>query len=235
MNKKIMFDYVKSLFSKDFKDWVRSHPSISNPIDCFFNSTEVAIHTNIPTMLTISETLYLFQLAKEIKGGTFLEIGCYAGGSTRLLGEGAYRSDSLVYSVDIFNSSPERQRQEDDGSFYCAEPEKKPSKAEVERALKRQGLERVVALIEGFSREVAQNWNMGAIDLLWIDGNHKQAFEDFYAWKRHLAQGAAVAFHDSNYPVCGREDVASAVLRIIGAECPEYIKRVDSITSFKMR
>lgn len=150
------------------------------------------------------------------------------------LGKGAVRSGSFVYSIDPFSSTPERQMEGNDGSFYCLNPSVKPSKEQFEQNMTRHGLEKAVNLIQGFSGEIAQNWNNGEIDLLWVDGNHTQAYADFYLWKQFLRRGATVAFHDSNFPLHGREDVTAAVLRIIENEKPQDIKRVDSITCLKL-
>ena len=140
-----VFDYVKALFPAEFKDFIKLHPALANPIDHLFHKREIGIYnTGIRALLSANEMQYLYQLAKAVRDGIIVEIGCYAGGSAYFLGKGAIKSNSLVYCIDPFNLHPDRQRNGDDGSFYCAHPETKPSKAEVERNMRKYGLETVV-------------------------------------------------------------------------------------------
>jgi len=216
------------------KSWVRKQPLLINTVntlDGILHHRELSMYTDIVTMISTTEREYLYKLAKDTQG-IILCIGTYAGGSTYFLGKGAEKSGAHIYSIDPFHLDIERQIREDDGMNYWKRKEPKPPKKEVEETFKKHGLEDKVTLIEGFSTEIAEKWNYGKISILFIDGNHKQVFQDFYAWKKHLAPDAIVAFHDSNDPEF--PDVKKAVEDIINREKVKIIGKVDSITAIKL-
>ncbi len=226
---------LKVLFPSSVKSWVKIHPSIANIVDILLNlrRREILPYTDIFTMMSANEREYLFRLARaNDAANAIVEIGCYAGGSAYFLGKGAELSGSRVYSVDPFASLLEIQVHECDGSDYLQQ--KKPSKHEVEANLRRHGLAERVVLVEGFSLDVAQHWNM-PIGLLFIDGNHRHVVEDYEAWKVHLAKGAVIAFHDTNYvndeSITGQ--VSASVEEIITRHGLTAIGWVDSITAVK--
>jgi predicted O-methyltransferase YrrM len=49
--------------------------------------------------------------------------------------------------------------------------------------------------ILGDSLEVAKTWKK-KIDVLFIDGDHTKAREDYNAWKKHMKKGGYILFHD---------------------------------------
>jgi predicted O-methyltransferase YrrM len=196
----------------------------------------VPIYSDIHTMLSSAEAEKLYWLAREApEHGTIVEIGCYEGGSTRILGLGAKKSGAKVYSVDPFVSQSERQLLFHDGSDYFKEFDEKPSFATVLQNMRRHGLEEVVKLIQGFSQDVARTWNNGKVNLLWIDGNHNEAAADFYAWRSHLVEGALVAFHDATYPWRGKLRVTEDVRKIIEQEEVYALTGCDSMRILKMK
>ncbi|MBI5389633.1 class I SAM-dependent methyltransferase [Candidatus Woesearchaeota archaeon] len=188
-------------------------------------------------MLSNSEKDFLYDLASSVDEGAILEIGCHSGGSTYFLARGAHRHQKTVYSIDPFLLERERQVLEDDGSGYFHQSQicRKPSKAAVAQTLAAYGIDNAV-LIEGFSEEIAPTWKI-PLGMLWIDGNHAHAAEDFYAFQRHLLPGAIVAFHDTQYGIYphGRKDVTTAVNEILGNGYiqPGSVAIVDSITAFR--
>ena len=138
-----------------------------------------------------------------------------------------------MFSVDPFGLSPERQEQEFDGTVHFVRHQK-PSKSQVEANLERHGLTDRVTAIEGFSIDVAGTWSR-PVGLLFIDGNHNQAREDFEAWKDHLVAGAIVVFHDTNYPE--RKHASKYVSQVVETLIAEYhlavIARVDRLTTVR--
>ena len=192
---------------------------------------KIATYAHIHTMARISERMLLYKLAKTVPpNGTIVEIGCYGGGSTCLLGTAAQEKNAHVYSIDPFTSDIIRQMHEDDGSRYMNHIERKPTKNEVKEIIQAASLDAHITLIEGFSTEVAQEWTQ-PIDMLWIDGNHLQAYEDYEAWRKHLASNAIVAFHDAAYPKYGKPEVTDAVNTIIDEQKLPVIARVKSIVA----
>ncbi len=207
---------IKDLFPQHVRQWVKSHPNLATVVDVMMNMRRRDLPVfDVLAMLTANEREFLFQLAKgNNPEKEIVEIGCYSGGSAFYLGRGAQISGSHVYSIDPFDSELDRQWQEWDGTVYYKH-HKKPSRQEVEKDIRKYGLQSTVTLIEGFSTELARRWDK-TIGLLFIDGNHKQVREDYDAWKNYLAGNAVAAFHDANFPlhIHGRSDVTESVQRI---------------------
>jgi hypothetical protein len=213
------------------REWLRKHPDVHNWLDQLLYDRAIPIYNDITTMIPPELREYLFLLASGLnKGGNIVEIGCYAGGSTYFLGMGARKSGARVYSIDPFDFCCERQMEYGDGSKYLKLPEK-PSRESVEQRLRQNGLNGEVTLIQGFSQEEARRWDKGPIQILWIDGNHHETREDYYAWRKHLSPKSEVLFHDTNYPEHGRKDVSDAVERIIREEGLIVLDRIGSLTT----
>jgi predicted O-methyltransferase YrrM len=115
----------------------------------------------------------LYKYASRIKG-TIVEIGSYAGKSTRLLGLSS--PESTIYAIEpfILNKSDEIKRE---------------FKKSVE------GLD--VVHIFGRSEVVGKAWGE-PIDLLFVDGNHSytQVKKDIRCFAPHLKSGCYALFHD---------------------------------------
>lgn len=52
-----------------------------------------------------------------------------------------------------------------------------------------------ITKISGDSVEIAKEWDK-PIKVLFIDGNHTRAREDYEAWKKHVVKGGYILFHD---------------------------------------
>ncbi|MBI2108044.1 class I SAM-dependent methyltransferase [Candidatus Woesearchaeota archaeon] len=234
---------INKLLPRGLKTYLNSFPLLREvierallaPVDKALNGREIPLYTGIRTMLSPNEREYLYRLAKEVTpNGVIVELGCYAGGSAILLGLGARVSGSHVYSFDPFDSHMDRQTEESDGSPHLNI--KKPSRAHVEETLRKRGLDDVITLCEGFSLDMAGRWGNGNINLLWIDGNHAHASQDYYAWRTHLAPDAMIVFHDTNHGrngfTLGREDTTQSVENLLEQENIRNVYRVDAITAF---
>ena len=88
-----------------------------------------------------------------------------------------------------------------------------------------------VTLLEGYSQEVAAEWDGTKIDFLWIDGNHEQALKDYLDFKPFLNPGARVAVHDA-HPRYGYADVVRDVKEIFKNDAEwrdmEHVKSIIS-------
>jgi predicted O-methyltransferase YrrM len=225
---------VKKLFPNSFKGWVKEHPDLANVADFILtggNIREISVYTDIFTMLSVEEREALFQLAKANNPKhAIVELGTYAGGSAYFLGKGAELSGSSVYAIDPFDSEMDRLKGGSGGNPSYFE-HTKPSREEAQENMGRNGLAGRVEMIQGFSLEVAPDWDM-VVGLMFVDGNHQEAYEDFMGWRRHLAPEAVVAFHDTNFSFIGRgrEDTSQAVEKLIVDQSLEVISRVDRLT-----
>ena len=65
-----------------------------------------------------------------------------------------------------------------------------------------------------YSAILAEVWGK-PIQVLFIDGNHEEALQDFEAWEKHVAKGGIVLFHD------------------YGKQSPSVIKDCDEIAKRK--
>ncbi len=185
----------------------------------------------VPGYLRPSEGAMLYVWASGLpERSAIVEIGVLNGRSTCFLTAGARKSGSTVYSIDPFDSDIQRQERES----ISAELHKKKSKDEVMHLLEREGLDENVVLIEGFSLDVARDWER-PIDFLWIDANHDQATQDYRAWRRFLRNGSRVAFHDAIPRYYGNGTVAQDVREIVQSENLECLEQVKSIVSFKIK
>lgn len=232
ISQSMSMDKFVKIVPKFAKEWVKAHPTIVNFIDrTTHGSRAITVFNEIKGMLGADEREYLFLLAKNLKvGSVVVEIGCFAGLSTYFLGKGAELSRSILYSIDPFAHAVERQLKESDSSWYLDKINQKPPLQSVQVTLKRYRLDHVVTLIESFAQEVAMTWNHGKVDLLWIDGNHLETYDDFKAWEKHLASRAIVAFHDSTGPQ-GLPEVVRDVERIIAEKKIHTEIRYKTITS----
>jgi hypothetical protein len=55
-----------------------------------------------------------------------------------------------------------------------------------------------ITIAEAFSKDAAKKWKEGPIDLLFIDGNHPECYQDFLCWEPHMAEHGMIALHDTN-------------------------------------
>lgn len=149
----------------------------------------------IPGYLHRLEAFFLYHTARTLQparsvdqppANSVVEIGSYKGRSTAAIGLGLRRNASgpwRLYCVDHFF-----QNQGEPGL-------KEAFLANVQRA----GLEGVVTCLPEASSEAVKRWPVErGIAMLWIDGNHDEAFvrDDFQLWKRFVVPGGVVAFDD---------------------------------------
>ena len=121
----------------------------------------------------VTDCRVVFKYARDVVGN-IVEIGSYAGRSTRVLALSS--PQSKVYAIEPFvlNKSEEVKR-------------------EFRRSIK--GLN--VQHIEGRSEVVGKQWKE-KIDLLFVDGDHgyNQVKKDIRAFVPHLKSGCYALFHD---------------------------------------
>ena len=138
----------------------------------------------IPTHLWGEEKLLLFDLARQIPvGGIIVEVGSWLGASTCFLAAGASLRNSVVVAVDPWTN---RLMQSD------SRPD-----VYLEFLINTNPLKNWIIPFRGLSLEAAEQWpESKAIDLFFLDGDHKAVEEDIGAWFPKMRSGGAVAFHD---------------------------------------
>ena len=133
--------------------------------------------TGVPGWETADEQAFLLRLAQNVPAdGRIVEIGGEWGMSASLFCKGAL-PDVKITTVDVFP-----------GDMLVGHRANLVEAGYVNRSEQ----------IQGDSTAVGKQWDRGAIDLLFIDGDH--AYEgvkrDIDAWVRFVPVGGIVAFHD---------------------------------------
>lgn len=141
--------------------------------------------TQVPGWESEAEQALLVDLARKVPAnGIICEIGSEWGMSASLF---CYAADSSVsiHCVDLFPIDYRGDMQMNHAlNLHYA------------------GFSQRVFYLRGDSSEIGKIWQGGAIDLLFIDGDHSYngVLRDIEAWLPHIAKGGIVAFHDTAAP-----------------------------------
>jgi len=134
----------------------------------------------------------LAQLASVVPADeAIVEVGSFQGKSTCYLAAGSKDGfGAKVFAVDPWDTPGNVT-----GRFGFAEPSTRDRFNEQIRSMRFAS--RITAL-QGFSADVAKQWNGPWVGLLFIDADHAEASvcADFEAWKPNLRDGAMVVFDD---------------------------------------
>lgn len=149
------------------------------------------------------EAQILLQLSACLpKGSRVVEIGSFMGKSTRYLTAGTLYSESKLTCIDPFESSGEGEPEEMQKFYRLIAPMGTMSlfTFNLRQIFPNEDLDHIEVVIKP-SLKVAKGWeDSKLIDLLFIDGNHKEAYDDFRAWLPHVSPWGLVALHDTH---CG--------------------------------
>lgn len=165
--------------------------------------------------LTVGELDFLKSLVKTLpENPVIVNIGAGPGTSTSTFLY--YRRDATVYSVDKqFLSNPH-------GSLEGEQT-----------ALKEMGLRESEGynFIIGDSKDVGKDWTGGAVDMVFVDGDHtyEGCRGDIEAWLPHLKIGGIMALHD--FTRAEYMEVESAVADTLMDK--ERIGLVDTLIAFR--
>lgn len=176
-------------------------------------------------MVMPDECLLLMRMASQVRDGAIVEIGSYRGRSTIALATGSARGARIpVYAVDpheSFTGVLGARFGPDDLTQFT-------------RNIERAGVADLVVPVVDTSANAAAKWN-GAIELLWIDGDHRYEAvrQDFELWSEFVVAGGRIALDDSTVAGLGPNtlvgevvsDGAFRVLEIVGKVT--VVARVD--------
>lgn len=124
-----------------------------------------------------------------------VEIGSYKGKSTCYLASGAKRGlGAHVWAIDPWDLGSNVN-----GRFGFAE---RSTREAFDRQVESMGHAKAITPIQGFSVEVAAQWEGPAVGLLYVDGDHCEdaVYGDYRSWQPYLAAGATVVFDDLDTP-----------------------------------
>lgn len=147
-------------------------------------------------LITEDVGLALYDHAARIAADqAIVEVGSYKGKSTCYLAAGAKHGNGAhVYAVDAWDTPGNPT-----GRFGYAEPSTRETFETQVRAMRLWGQ---VTPLQGFSTDVAKQWDGPPIGLLFIDADHAahSVRDDYDAWAPHLAPDATVIFDDFDTP-----------------------------------
>lgn len=124
-------------------------------------------------------------ISKIQEPNCYVEIGTRIGGSAILAKE---TTKCKIYSIDPTNSG---KNQFLDKSIENTEG---------------------INFITGYSVDVEKTFKE-PIEVLFIDGDHNKAEEDFYAWNKHVVSGGYILFHDyTSHPEWNIVDVCNNIM-----------------------
>lgn len=89
--------------------------------------------------------------------------------------------------------------------------------------------------IHGDSKDVAQTWDEGLVDMVFVDGGHQEheARGDITLWLPHIKAGGLLAVHDYEKEVKAWRGVNSAVKALLVGKYEE-VARVDTLIVFRV-
>ncbi len=155
------------------------------------NKKELAgILSGIEGFLTLEEGKLLFDLAKNTKTDSIVEIGSWKGKSTVCLGLGSKEGSGIkIYAIDPHTGSLEHQN-EFKGNVWTFDIFKEN--------VRRSGIEDMIVPIVKPSGEAVKDFNQ-EVSLIFIDGAHEYdaVKKDFEDWISKIVDGGVVAFHDT--------------------------------------
>jgi predicted O-methyltransferase YrrM len=144
--------------------------------------------------IRLSEGLRLALLASRVKNGVIVEIGAFRGMSTCFLASGSQHGYGIpVFTIDCWDMRPAYREKEYRKYHPYDSPENKV-------IFDRQTLpyRELVHPIQGFASEVVRNWDKD-IGLLFIDGHHDEAWQDYRNWSPFIQPGGFLVWHDANW------------------------------------
>lgn len=157
--------------------------------------------------------LWLTEILPE--GSLAVEVGSLCGKSSRYLAVGTYLSGSRLICVDPWKGLPEDKT----GQWADMTHEETLN---IWRTIMDQSLLHEPVLLEHVkplrttSQDAAKHWRDGKIDLLFIDGDHERATQDYEDFLKHLSDHAVVLLddiHDRRYGLTNPAACAQQMLR----------------------
>ena len=134
---------------------------------------------------------FVAKVCEKIKGGTVVELGCYAGKSTAVMAPICKRNVSSFIAIDNFwgtdPKDPATQNQRD-----------RDMQAVFRNNMKKMGLLDYIEVHKLDSAASAQLFVDGTVDFCFIDASHveEDVVKDIDAWWPKIREGGTLAGHD---------------------------------------
>ncbi len=130
----------------------------------------------------------LYKLAKECTGkGAIVEIGSWKGYSSIWLASGSKSGNKVqVYAIDTFEGD----------KLHYGKGETETYQEFMQNITEAKVRDLITPMCMS-SEIAAKSWDGKPIELLFVDGDHEAAYEDFLRWYPHVVEGGIVALHDT--------------------------------------
>lgn len=173
-------------------------PLVVNPA---YNPSMIQATDDLLTLSHTEEGLALYEYARRSRG-SILEIGTYCGHTALFLAYGIRnrpidaQQGAEVFAMDTFDGFD--QRDADASDMQALHSRSKPTTfPRFVRACKEHRVWDIMHPIIDDSAHAHALWNHGNnLGLLFIDGDHRRAMDDFSAYARFLREDAYICFHD---------------------------------------
>jgi len=149
--------------------------------------------------------------------GVYVEIGSFLGRSSVIIGEEVKRHGGKLFCIDVWNSGKWQGIAKEIGEAARKYP-KRPvdSYQQFLANIKRFGLTDTIVPMMMCSDEAFKTWKL-PIRFIFIDGCHEYAFVKKDAlWKRFVAVGGVMVFHDYHSSWPGVVEAVNEVVRTDG-------------------
>jgi predicted O-methyltransferase YrrM len=137
------------------------------------------------------QLLVLESLCRKVEGNVFVDIGCFIGGFTSVLGKEAKKRNGIVYAIDAFkNAVPPMD-------FWNLHRDN-DIKGIFKKNMRSIGVLENIKIIEGLSSEVYVDFLDESIDLVFIDADHQyeSVKKDIASWYPKIKTGGIICGHD---------------------------------------
>ncbi|MES2006895.1 MAG: class I SAM-dependent methyltransferase [Patescibacteria group bacterium] len=137
--------------------------------------------------MTWRDLQWLYEMGK--KGGTFVEIGSWAGRSSNAVLTGSLKAGGTVYCVDTWKGSKE---------VYDQTNPMAKERDMLEVFKNNVGHFPNLHIVQKLSIEAAKDFEDGSIDICFIDAGHteEEVTEDIKAWLPKVKKGGIISGHD---------------------------------------
>ncbi len=144
------------------------------------------------------------RFARVLRGGVFVEIGCWKGRSTSFVGPVCNANGTRLICVDHFGGSNDRL-----GPRYATELAASNIEEIFRDNMRALGI--TVELLVEPSRVAAERFAEGSVDRVFLDGSHDgtSVAEDLTEWSKRLRPDGILAGHD--YAPTKHPDLCAAV------------------------
>lgn len=155
------------------------------------------------------EANYLNSIGADMGEGIYIDLGTFRGRSAVCIANSFRRADlkvSQVWTLDTFDRRALSTRWSTD-NLEPKNPGKPPGTpetkriVEVEEVMASRGLSDYVRIISSETSVIPKELNL-PVRFVFIDADHSYdgCRIDWFAWRNHVAEDGAVAFHDSHLP-----------------------------------